>query len=364
MPQPAARFQALCAAAEVRRGIPAVEAKLRGCGRCGGRLDCGWYPRKPRVSPAVTLPATYDWRFSYSCATCRKRCTPASARFLGRRVYVGAVVVLATAMQQGTTQWRASQLRELLGVSLQYARPVAHVVGGGVRRERVLDGGAGGLLAGGRGERGAELAARALRRGSVRTARGAAALPRTAVDRGGLRPGLGSVMASPTTIATCRGGDFGDRVVCAIDAAMKIRTHGTHDTRTLGPAALLGGRALARRAAGARRLAARARTVSQEEMAAPGHRRTDDVWRLDDPALVLRGEGRAGGSGGPTPAEGPQGSWMPDRDHGRARAGDPALHEANRSWRRPALLRQPGGVGRGRQPRWARCRRTRRCGDT
>jgi hypothetical protein len=97
----------------------AADAKLRGCAKCGGRLDCGWYPRKPRVSPAVKLPDTYDQRFSYSCATCRKRCTPASARFLGRRVYLGAVVVLATAMQQGTTRWRTSQLRELLGVSVQ-----------------------------------------------------------------------------------------------------------------------------------------------------------------------------------------------------------------------------------------------------
>jgi hypothetical protein len=38
-------------------------------------------------------------------------------RFLGRRVYLGAVVVLATALQQGTSRWRASQLRKLLGVS-------------------------------------------------------------------------------------------------------------------------------------------------------------------------------------------------------------------------------------------------------
>lgn len=71
------------------------------------------------MSPAVKLPDTYDRRFSYSCATCRKRCTPASARFLGRRVYLGAVVVLATAMQQGTTRWRTSQLRDLLGVSVR-----------------------------------------------------------------------------------------------------------------------------------------------------------------------------------------------------------------------------------------------------
>lgn len=64
-------------------------------------------------------PEAYEWRFSYSCATrtCRKRHTPASTRFLGRRIFVGAVVVLATAMQQGATPWRASRLRELLGVS-------------------------------------------------------------------------------------------------------------------------------------------------------------------------------------------------------------------------------------------------------
>lgn len=69
----------------------------------------------------MTLPDEYDRRFSYSCAvrTCRKRRTPASARFLGRRVYLGAVVVLATAMQQGASPWRATQLRALLGVSAQ-----------------------------------------------------------------------------------------------------------------------------------------------------------------------------------------------------------------------------------------------------
>lgn len=67
----------------------------------------------------MTLPDAYDWRFSYSCGTrtCRKRHTPPSTRFLGRRIYLGAVIVLASAMQQGVTPWRASQLRELLGVS-------------------------------------------------------------------------------------------------------------------------------------------------------------------------------------------------------------------------------------------------------
>lgn len=97
-------------AAEVRRGR---------CRICGGRLDDCRYPRKPRVPETMSLPEGYDWRFSYACANraCRKRHTPPSTRFLGRRVYLGAVVVLATALQQGVTRWRASQLCKLLGVS-------------------------------------------------------------------------------------------------------------------------------------------------------------------------------------------------------------------------------------------------------
>lgn len=99
----------------------AREAQRQRCQRCGGRLDQDHFPRKPRVPSWVALPDGYEERFSYSCAVegCRKRHTPPSTRFLGRRVYLGAVVVLATAMQQGATRWRASQLRELFGVSLQ-----------------------------------------------------------------------------------------------------------------------------------------------------------------------------------------------------------------------------------------------------
>ncbi len=65
------------------------------------------------------LPDEYDSRFSFCCDTegCRRRHTPPSLRFLGRRVYLGAVVVLATAMQQGATPARASRLCELIGVS-------------------------------------------------------------------------------------------------------------------------------------------------------------------------------------------------------------------------------------------------------
>jgi len=96
----------------------ALEAKRAGCLDCGGRLDSARYRRKPRGA-TCELPADYEWRCSYCCATegCRRRRTPPSIRFLGRRVYLSAVVVLATAMQQGVTPVRARRLKELLGVS-------------------------------------------------------------------------------------------------------------------------------------------------------------------------------------------------------------------------------------------------------
>ena len=102
-------------------GDVAAEVWPGRCQVCGGRLDQDHFPRKPRVPTWVELPDGYDKRFSYSCAVdgCRKRHTPPSARFLGRRIYLGVIVVLATAMQQGLAPWRLSRLRAELGVSRQ-----------------------------------------------------------------------------------------------------------------------------------------------------------------------------------------------------------------------------------------------------
>ena len=75
------------------------------------------FARQPRGGPAG-LDAECERRLSFCCAAadCRKRLTPPSVRFLGRKVYLGAVVVLPTALRHGTTPWRAARLRELLGV--------------------------------------------------------------------------------------------------------------------------------------------------------------------------------------------------------------------------------------------------------
>lgn len=93
------------------------EMQAAGCS-CGGCLHVADYARKPRGGPAK-LPAGYDRRLSLCCARegCRKRATPPSVRFLGRRVYLGAVVVLASAMRQGLSARRVAELRALVGVS-------------------------------------------------------------------------------------------------------------------------------------------------------------------------------------------------------------------------------------------------------
>jgi hypothetical protein len=88
------------------------------CERCGAKLHCGSFARKPRGIPTGLGPEHRE-RFSFCCAAreCRKRETPGSLRFLGRKVFLGAMVVLITAMQSGLTAARVQQLRVLVGVS-------------------------------------------------------------------------------------------------------------------------------------------------------------------------------------------------------------------------------------------------------
>ncbi len=90
----------------------------QGCGRCGGRLDRADYVRKPRGMPAE-LGAEHAVRRSFCCAAegCRRRSTPPSVRFLGRRVYVGAAIIGITALRPGAPRGEARALRAWLGVS-------------------------------------------------------------------------------------------------------------------------------------------------------------------------------------------------------------------------------------------------------
>lgn len=96
----------------------AEEARAGGCG-CGGRLHSARYRRKPRGGVPVELREAYGQRESLCCARCRKRVTPPSVRFLGRRVYLAAVVVLVSAMTGGVTRRRAHAAETLVGVSVR-----------------------------------------------------------------------------------------------------------------------------------------------------------------------------------------------------------------------------------------------------
>lgn len=88
------------------------EARSQGCLLCGGKLHRSDYERKPRGGPQ------WDLRFSLCCAKegCRRRHTPPSVRFMGRRVYAGLVVVLVSAMIHGLKPERVKVLRKALKI--------------------------------------------------------------------------------------------------------------------------------------------------------------------------------------------------------------------------------------------------------
>src|ERR1700735_3076357 len=88
----------------------AAETRNKGC-PCGGRLHCANYPRKPKGTPAqLPEPQLIRLSFCWDRDGCRKRATPPSVRFLGRKVYLSAIVILISAMRQGPSPRRVREL--------------------------------------------------------------------------------------------------------------------------------------------------------------------------------------------------------------------------------------------------------------
>jgi hypothetical protein len=83
--------------------------------RCGGVLHNAPYRRKPRGGPR-DLGVSYQRRLSFTCYICKGRSTPFSVRFFGRRVYLAAVVVLASALRAGLSDRRVQQLTDEIKV--------------------------------------------------------------------------------------------------------------------------------------------------------------------------------------------------------------------------------------------------------
>jgi hypothetical protein len=86
---------------EIDRKIAEAVAAGR-CRHCEGPLHQGNYQRKPRGGLVAAAGEAFTRRHSLCCGRrgCRKRALPPSLRFLGRRVYLEAVVVLASVMAQ------------------------------------------------------------------------------------------------------------------------------------------------------------------------------------------------------------------------------------------------------------------------
>jgi hypothetical protein len=93
----------------------AEKVRQGGCQHCAGKLHSAKYKRKPR-SGDKKIEQLYRDSFCCDQDVCRKRHTPPSVRFLGRRVYWGVVVVLVSAAHHGLTAERMRVLREALAI--------------------------------------------------------------------------------------------------------------------------------------------------------------------------------------------------------------------------------------------------------
>jgi hypothetical protein len=93
----------------------AEKVRQDGCQHCAGKLHSAKYKRKPR-SGDKKIEQLYRDSFCCDQDGCRKRHTPPSVRFLGRRVYWGVVVVLISAAHHGLTPERMRVLREALAI--------------------------------------------------------------------------------------------------------------------------------------------------------------------------------------------------------------------------------------------------------
>jgi hypothetical protein len=100
----------------------AKQVAAEGCPVCGGPLHRGDYERKPRGARIAPAGEEFVRRISLCCGRegCRKRATPPSLRFLGRRVYLGAVVIVVSLVAQALAT--AAALRQATGVPARTAQ--------------------------------------------------------------------------------------------------------------------------------------------------------------------------------------------------------------------------------------------------
>lgn len=95
----------------------ANQTKQKGCPFCGCTLHLADYPRSP-LGIAPAFRDNYESRFSFCCGTCRKRTTPPSVRFFGRRWFPAPVLVFISALMHGVNQRRCAQVKRYFGITV------------------------------------------------------------------------------------------------------------------------------------------------------------------------------------------------------------------------------------------------------
>jgi len=94
----------------------AAQARQEGC-CCGGTVHLARYLRKPSGG-LEPLGIEFRWRDSFCCSVegCRKRLTPASLRFLGRKVFFSFWVLLLPVLREGPHRQTFKRIQETLRV--------------------------------------------------------------------------------------------------------------------------------------------------------------------------------------------------------------------------------------------------------
>jgi hypothetical protein len=93
----------------------AQQIQEKGCSECGHKLHQANYPRSPVGMPAQ-FRTHYDERLSFCCDNCRKRITPFSVRFFGRRWYPAPLFLLISSLMRSVSERHLDQLKQHFGL--------------------------------------------------------------------------------------------------------------------------------------------------------------------------------------------------------------------------------------------------------
>ncbi len=85
------------------------------CVYCRGKLHQANYSRSPAGMPSK-FRDQYSRRLSFCCATCRKRTTPPSVRFFGRRWYPALIYIFISIMISGISKRRIALIEKHFGI--------------------------------------------------------------------------------------------------------------------------------------------------------------------------------------------------------------------------------------------------------